>query len=96
MTAEMVGLFFAGLIAPVLVQWLKKGKIEGRAALYLTFGVSALLAVACMLVTSELPPVGPAGDPVTLIASILEAAGVVFALATLLYKTIKPESTPAE
>jgi len=93
MTAETVGLFFAGLIAPILIQWLKKGKLEGRTALYLSFGVSVVLAVVCMLLTGELPAVGSAGDPAALIASVLEAAGVVFALATLLYKTIKPGPT---
>lgn len=91
MTAQTLALFIAGVIAPILTQWLKRGKIEGRAALYLTFGVSTLLAVVCMLVTGELPSLGSVGDPILLITSILEAAGVVFALATLLYKTFRPE-----
>lgn len=90
MTAKMLGLFLVGIVVPILTQWLKKGEVEGRKALYLTFAVSGAVAVVSMVATGEWPMVGTTGDPVALVDSLLKGVGVVFTLATLLYKTAKP------
>lgn len=87
MTAEQLALFVGGLIAPFLIQYLKKwfGDVEAKAALWVALGVSAALAAACQLLTGGFA-VDCTTGPVGCIAGILEAIGVVFGLATVIYK----------
>jgi len=86
-TGEALALLIAGLVAPYLTQWLKKlfGSLEARPALWLAFGVSAVVAVIALLVTGELGWTLPPGEPIQAVVWFLEHTGIVFALATLVY-----------
>ena len=88
MTAEALALFITGLIAPVLIQQIKRlfGGTEGPKALWLAFVVSFGLAFLSILVTGGLAVVCVPGDPVGCTSSVLEAGLVVFGLATVVYK----------
>ena len=88
MTAEQLALFVAGLIAPFLAQLLKKwfGGIEAKAALWVAFGASAVLAALAMLLTGGLAFACDLSNPLGCIAGVLESVGVVFGLATVIYK----------
>ena len=92
-TGEALALLIAGLVAPYLTQWLKRlfGGLEAKPALWLSFGVSVVIATLALIVTGQLGWTAPPGEPVEVISWFAQFAGAVFALATLVYKTfIKP------
>ena len=95
MTAEQLALFVAGLIAPFLTQLLKKwfGDLEAKPALWVSFGASAALAAVALFLTGGFKIACDLGNPLTCITGIVEAIGVVFGLATVIYKFFmsKPE-----
>ncbi len=88
MTAEAFALFLAGLIAPFLIQQIKKlfGGWEDTRALWLAFAVSFVLAAGAQLLTGEFALACVAGDPAGCVSSVLEAAMAAFGLATVIYK----------
>ena len=89
-TGEALALLIAGLVAPYLTQWLKGlfGGIEAKPALWLSFGISVVIAALALIVTGQLGWTAPPGEPVESISWFVQFAGAVFALATLVYKTI--------
>ena len=86
-TARALAMLIAGLVAPYLIQWLKKlfGGLEARPALWLAFAAAVLLSALSLLVTGEMGWTPPAGEPVQAMTWFLEHVGVVFALATIVY-----------
>lgn len=94
-TARALAMLVAGIVAPYLTQWLKKrfGGLEARPALWVAFAVAVGLSAVALIVTGEMGWVPPLGEPVQAVTWFLEHVGVVFTLATLIYKTLisKPE-----
>lgn len=88
MTAEQLALFVASLIAPFAIQYLKKwfGDLEAVPALWVAFGTSVVLAGGALFLTGGLGLACDLSDPLHCIAGALEAVGVVFGLATVVYK----------
>ena len=80
-----------GTVGVPLVNWLKaQFKLEGIQALWLAFAVSVILAiVALVLVGGFVMP--PGGDPLAIAARVIEWIGLVFATATLIYKSMAKE-----
>lgn len=77
----------AGAIGVPLVNFIKaQFNLDGLKALWLTFGVSVALAIVALLITGSFAI--PAGDPLAIVAKVIEWVGVVFATATLIYKAI--------
>ena len=73
--------WLAGAIGVPVIQWIKKTmKIEGQAALWLTIGVSLILAVASIFINNEISPGNLSPE------NILGVFGQVLAAATLAYK----------
>jgi uncharacterized Tic20 family protein len=79
-------LVIAGLVAPFVIQIIKTvfGDLEGKEALWATFGVSVVFAVAAGLLSGYL--IAPAGDQVAVTSSVLTQFGTVLGLATAIYK----------
>lgn len=80
-----------GVIGVPAVNWLKQQfKLEGIQALWLAFAVSVVLAIfALVLVGGFVMP--PGGDPLAITARVIEWVGLVFATATLIYKSLPKE-----
>lgn len=89
-TAELLALFVAGLIAPYLTQLLKIlfGNTEGTRALWLSFGVAILISAVALLLTGEMGWVTPPTEPTLAFAWFAKYVGVVYALSTLVYKNL--------
>ena len=89
-TAEMLALFVAGLFAPYLTQGLKKlfGNVEALPAVWLSFGVSIVVAALALVATGELGWVTPPTDPTQTFVWLAKYVGVIYGLATLVYKNI--------
>jgi hypothetical protein len=79
---------FVGAIGVPLVQFLK-GKLnwEGEKALWLSFGVSVILAIGALILTGSFS-IPPEFAPVDIAGKVVEWIGVVFATATMIYKGI--------
>lgn len=78
--------WLAGGIGVPLIQWLKKAlKIEGKSAMWLTVGISVVLAAAALFISQEISP----GDFTS--GNILAVFGQVLAAATLAYKFLMEE-----
>ena len=78
--------WLAGGIGVPLIQWLKKTlKIEGKSAMWLTVGVSVLIAIGALVFSDEVEP----GDLTP--AGVFAVFGQVLAAATIAYKFLKAE-----
>lgn len=78
--------WLVGAIGVPLIQWIKtQFKLEGKAAVWLTVGVSLLLAVAGLFLSENLSM----GDFSP--ENILAAFGQIVAAATLAYKLLRGE-----
>jgi len=94
MEPEKLALVLAGILAPFvsqIIKWLVGqvgGELKDRVALWATFGLSVVLAAIVLTATGALNLSG--GDPTTIVSALLEAAGLVFGVATLIYKSWKP------
>ena len=88
MTAEQLALFVASLVAPFLIQYLKKwfGNLEAVNALWVAFGTSVVLGGLALFLTGGLGLACDLSDPLHCVAGAIEAVGVVFGLATVIYK----------
>lgn len=86
MTAEQIAIFLAGLFAPFLIQLLKGGKIKGTSALWLTFGISFVLAGVAEWLTGGLKLAINAGDPIAAMDAVQEAFLIIFTLSQGVYK----------
>lgn len=84
MSAEALAVFLAGIVAPFVVEFLKRGNLTGRIALWLAFGTSVVLAFMALLVTGGFDVGAIMADPTQLVGAV----GIVFSLATLVYKQI--------
>jgi len=80
-----------GTIGVPLVNWLKaQFKLDGIKALWLAFGASVILAIFALVLTGGFV-VPPGGDPLAIAARVIEWVGLVFATATLIYKSMAKE-----
>jgi len=90
-----MALMIAGFIAPYLAQMLKKlfGDLEALPALWLSFVVAVVISIVALVVTGELGWTTPPSDPIRAVTWFLQFVGSVFAIATLVYKTLikRPE-----
>jgi len=88
MTAEQLAVWVAGLIASPLTQWVKKtfGDIEGWRALWTFFGVSIVLSLLALLLTTEISITAMLTDPIVTMQNFLAALVQVIGLATVIYK----------
>ena len=79
---------FVGAIGVPLVNFLKaQFNWQDEKALWLSFGVSVILAAGALLLTGSFSV--PAGTlPLDIAAKVVEWIGVVFATATMIYKGI--------
>jgi hypothetical protein len=78
--------WLVGGIGMPLIQWLKKTfKLEGKGALWLTVGVSVLLALASLFISRELALTDFTPE------NVLSVFGQVLAAATLAYKFLVRE-----
>jgi hypothetical protein len=78
---EQVVYWLVGGIGVPLIQWLKRTfNLEGKQALWLTVGVSVLLAVAALFISQELSVSDFSPE------NLLAVFGQVLAAATLAYK----------
>ncbi|MHB1132978.1 MAG: hypothetical protein ACYC4L_11375 [Chloroflexota bacterium] len=85
MTAENLATFLAGLIAPIIIQWLKGSKIADKWALWLAVFVSIVLAAVASLATGGIP----AADQFAV------RAAAVMAVSQLIWRQfLKPELEP--
>lgn len=76
--------WLAGAIGVPLIQWLKNQLgIEGKAALWLTVGVSVLVAVGALFISDGFEDLTP--------ASVFAVFGQVLSAATLAYKFLMKE-----
>ena len=79
---------FVGAIGVPLVQFLKgKLNLEGEKALWLSFGVSVILAIGALILTGSFS-IPPEFAPIDIAGKVVEWIGVVFATATMIYKGI--------
>lgn len=79
MNAQTIALFVAGLIAPYIANLVKTDRITGAWAAWLALLVSVVCALVALLVTGGL------SDALTDPGKLVEKAGAVFALSTLVY-----------
>jgi hypothetical protein len=94
MSTDAVLVLF-GPVAVAVTSWLKKFLgLSGIAALWLTMAVSVVLGFLAALATGQLSLSNP-GDPVGFIETLLKDAGVVFAVATVLYRHVKEAADAA-
>jgi len=85
-SAEQIALLLAGIVAPFVINVIKNWLgWSGKPALWLSFGCAVVVAVVAMLVAGQFQPI-EWGNPLVAIEAVIKAAGVVFALATLVYK----------
>lgn len=78
--------WLVGGVGAPLIQWLKNSfKLEGKPAMWLTIGVSVILAAAALVVSKELDFTALTPE------NALAAVGQVLAAATLAYKLLKKE-----
>lgn len=82
--AQGIALVVAGLLAPLLTQWFK-GNWEGRFALAVAVGVSAMVAVGASYAAGE----------VRTWSELIKNATVVFGIAQLVYQAITLKPKPA-
>jgi divalent metal cation (Fe/Co/Zn/Cd) transporter len=88
MNAETVALLIAGLIAPWIIQAIKGWlKLQGPAAAWMTLVVSVAIAVIAVAITGGLAAI-PWSDPVAAVQALAAIGGVVFTIASLVYKTL--------
>lgn len=85
MNVQEVALLVAGIVVPFLAMAKKWLNLEGKPALWFTFGVSAVVAFIAAALTGALPKAG-LGDPAAFLAVWLEFAAAAFGIATLVYK----------
>lgn len=85
MTAENLGLFIAGVLAPFLTQWIKSIGIQDRAAQWLAVGVSVVLAVVAEVLTGGIPSPD----------QFVKNASAVAVLAGLIYRQFIKEEAPS-
>lgn len=84
---EQLAILIASLIAPFFISFVKKIlKWEGDKAFWLAFFLSVLIAVAAAIFTGKLPAVS--GDPIAVVTALAAYAGVIFALAQVVYKIL--------
>ena len=94
-TAEMLALFVAGLIAPYLTQFVKKlfGDHGGVPAVWLSFGVAMAISAVALILTGGLGWITPPTEPTAAFEWFAKYVGVIYALSTLVYKNLisRPE-----
>ena len=89
MGAEALALLIAGLIAPWVIQAIKGWLgLSGAPAAWLTLVVSVVIAVVAVVVTGGLSAI-PWSDPVAAVQALGVIGGVVFTIASMVYKTLE-------
>lgn len=75
--------WLVGAIGSPLIQWLKmQFRLEGKAAVWLTLAVSAMLAVGALLLSGELTAAAFTAE------NLLAVLGQILSAATLAYKLL--------
>jgi cell shape-determining protein MreD len=92
---EIIVSMLLGPLAYYLVQEIKKRTgIQGIAALWATFGVSAVLAAVTVFAVE-----GTGGfhlsDPIAFVTRLLSLMGTVFMVATMIYRYVKEDRASA-
>ena len=89
MGAEALALLIAGIVVSPIITFLKnRVGLSGVSALWFAYALSAVIAAVAILATAGFGALPSFGDPVTFVEFALFQAGAVFALATLVYKSL--------
>lgn len=78
-------LLFGGLIAPFVINFLKRPGWSREAKLWLVMGVSLVIGVLAMLATGKLPNL-TLDDPVNTVLTLAGTSTEVVGIATIVYK----------
>ena len=90
MEAEALALLIAGIVAsPIITFFKNRAGLSGVPALWFAYALTAVIAGVAILATGGFAALPSFGDPVTFVEFALLQAGAVFALATLVYRSLK-------
>lgn len=89
MSAEALALFIAGIVSPFLAQLVKEVLgLEGKVAAWAAFIVSMVIAILAMVLSGGFSGIS-LDDPATAAGALVTKIGVVFTIATLVYKSLE-------
>lgn len=87
MTAEVLAIFIAGLVASPFIQFIKeKANVSGTVALWLTWILCGAIALVAQIATGELSLAMAIADPAVFFTELGLAFSAVLGLATIVYK----------
>lgn len=92
MTAEAIATVVAGVLAPLVVKLVNRGKLGRVPGAWLSYGVAILLAIGCAAVSGNLAKI-PLEDPAAAMAALAPMASVIFSLSQLIFRVFESQLT---